>query len=190
MIKDITKLARTYVCNDCRGTFSKACNLQRHTKTCSNGETKIKCPEQKVKKPTTKYEEAFNSLTKTSPQCNEWLEKEEKRLGFHIHHATCGHGGECCLLGTPVDGFEPSSRTVFEYHGCFFHGCPRCVRTKRDKPGLHGKTPNQLYQATLAKTKALHHAGFKVVEKWGCDYHYEGKPLPTKKNEQYPHFIF
>ena len=37
---------------------------------------------------------------------------------------------------------------------------------------------------------ALRRAGFKVVEKWGCEYHYEGTPLPAKKNEQYPHFIF
>ena len=190
LIKDIAKLAKIYVCNDCQNRFTKACNLQRHAKTCSQGETEIKCPEQKVKKPLTKYEEAFNSFTKTSPQCHEWLEKEEKRLGFHIHHASCGHGGERCLLGSPVVGYEPSSRTVYEFHGCFFHGCPRCVKTKRDEPTIIGKTPNQLYYATRAKTAALRRAGFKVVEKWGCEYHYEGTPLPAKKNEQYPHFIF
>ena len=73
LIKDIAKLAKIYVCNDCRDHFTKACNLQRHTKTCIQGETKIKYPEQKIKKPLTKYEEAFNSFTKTSPQCHEWL---------------------------------------------------------------------------------------------------------------------
>ena len=119
LIKDISKLAKTYVCNDCQGRFTKASHLQRHAKTCNQGETKIKCPEQRIKKPTTKYEEAFSTCTQTSPQSHEWLAKEEKRLGFHIHHALCGHGGERCLLGSPVDGFEPSSRTVFEFHGCF-----------------------------------------------------------------------
>ena len=29
LIKDITKLAKTYVCNDCRNRFTKASNLQR-----------------------------------------------------------------------------------------------------------------------------------------------------------------
>ena len=190
LIKDITKLAKFYVCNDCQGRFTQACHLQRHTKTCNQGETEIKCPEEKIKKPLTKYEEAFNSFIKTSPQCHEWLEKEEKRLGFHIHHASCGHGGERCLLGSPVDGYEPKSRTVFEFHGCFYHGCPRCVKTKRNEITLIGKTPNQLYYATLAKTAVLRRAGFNVVEKWGCEYQYEGKPMPPKKNEQYPHFIF
>ena len=138
----------------------------------------------------TKYEEAFNSFRKTSPQCHEWLEKEEKRLGFHIHHASCGHGGERCFLGSPVDGYEPKSRTVFEFHGCFYHGCPRCVKTKRSEPTLIGKMPNQLYYATLTKTAALRQARFKVVEKWGCEYQYEGTPKPLKKNGDYPHFIF
>ena len=64
------------------------------------------------------------------------------------------------------------------------------MKTKRDEPTIIGKTPNQLYYATRAKTAALRRAGFKVVEKWGCEYHYEGTPLPAKKNEQYPHFIF
>ena len=153
LIRDIAKLAKIYVCNDCSDRFTKACNLQRHAKTCNQGETEIKCPEEKIKKPLMKYEEAFNSFIKTSPQCHKWLEKEEKRLGFHIHHASCGHGGERCLLGSPVDGYEPKSRTVFEFVGCFYHGCPRCVKTKRNEPTIIGKTPNQLYYATLAKTE-------------------------------------
>jgi len=33
LIKDITKLAKTYVCNNCRASFTKATNLQRHLKT-------------------------------------------------------------------------------------------------------------------------------------------------------------
>ena len=79
---------------------------------------------------------------------------------------------------------------MLEYHCCFYHGCPRCVKTKRDEPTIIRKTPNQLYHATLAKTAALRQAGYTVVEKWGCEYHYEGASLPAKKNEQYPHFIF
>ena len=57
-------------------------------------------------------------------------------------------------------------------------------------PTKIGKTPNQLYRATIAKTAALRRAGYTVVEKWGCEYRYEGTPLPAKKNKQYPYFIF
>ena len=24
----------------------------------------------------------------------------------------------------PVDGYEPESNTIFQYHGCKWHGCP------------------------------------------------------------------
>ena len=44
LIKDVTKLAKTYVCNDCRDRFTQACHLQRHVKTCSQGTTIIDCP--------------------------------------------------------------------------------------------------------------------------------------------------
>ena len=30
LIKDITKLAKTYVCNNCQARFTKVCKLQRH----------------------------------------------------------------------------------------------------------------------------------------------------------------
>ena len=59
LIKDITKLAKTYVCNDCGGQFTKACNLQRHNKTCRKGETEIICSEEKLKPPQSKYEMTF-----------------------------------------------------------------------------------------------------------------------------------
>ena len=59
LIKDITKLTKTYVCNDCRGRFTQAGHLQRHTKTCTQGTTKIDCPNEKVKAPPTVYKRTF-----------------------------------------------------------------------------------------------------------------------------------
>ena len=34
LIRDIAKLAKIYVCNDCQGHFTKANHLQRHANTC------------------------------------------------------------------------------------------------------------------------------------------------------------
>ena len=189
LIKDITKLARTYVCNDCRGRFAQACHLQRHTKTCTKGETVISCPEEKIKTPLTKYEMAFYDKGGSSKPAIEWIEKTAKRLGIHIHHAMCGHGGERYILGAPVDGFDPKTGTIFQFHGCWWHGCPRCF-TNRKRKIRHGKTRDQLYAATMARTEALRKAGHRVIEKWECQYEKTNNPCLTKQKKSYPHAIF
>ena len=99
LIKDITKLAKTYVFNDCRSRFTKASNLQRHIKTCSQGRTIIDCPNEKVKAPPTVYERTFYGKGQASQPAISWLEKTSQRLGIHIHRAMCRHGGERWILG-------------------------------------------------------------------------------------------
>ena len=123
LITDINKLAKTYVCNNCQSRFTKACNLQRHMKTCAQGRTIIDCLNEKVKASPTVYERAFYNESQASKSAISWLEKMSKRLGIHIDHAMCGHGGERNKLGAPVDGYAPKSGTVFQYHGCLWHGC-------------------------------------------------------------------
>lgn len=41
----------------------------------------------------------------TSPSAIVWLMRESRRLGKHIHHATCGNGGERLIVRAPVDGY-------------------------------------------------------------------------------------
>ena len=168
LIKDISKLAKTYVCNHCRSRFTKATHLQRHTKTYSQGKTIIDCPNEKVKAPPTTYERTFCGNGQASQLAISWLEKTSKRLGIHIHHAMCGHGGERWILGAPVDGFDPKSGTIFQYHGCWWHGCRRCF-PDRDRRIAHGKTREELYTAALERTRAFINAGHTVIEKWECD---------------------
>ena len=105
LIKDITKLAKTYVCNDCGSNFTKACNLQRHIKTCGKGETEIICPEEKLAAPLSKYEVAFYDKGEISRPAIEWLEKTAKWLKIHIHHAMCGHGGRDMYSGRQLTVF-------------------------------------------------------------------------------------
>ena len=55
-----------------------------------------------------------------------WLEWEAKQRGIHIQHHRCGHGGERYLCGYSADGYHPESKTVFEFQGCYWHGCVEC----------------------------------------------------------------
>lgn len=51
-----------------------------------------------------------------------WIESQSVLIGKHIHHALCGHGGEGCVKignkGISVDGHEPETRKIYQYHGC------------------------------------------------------------------------
>ena len=189
LIKDIKKLAKTYVCNDCGAQFTQACSLQRHERTCRKGETEIICQEEKLAPPLSKYDMTFYDKGHISKPSIEWLEKTAKQLKIHIHHAMCGHGGERHVLGAPVDGFEPKTCTVFQFHGCWWHGCPRCF-TDRGRKICQGKTRDELYAATIARTRALRKAGYRVIEKWECQYKKTNEPSLTKKTKSYPHAIF
>ena len=46
----------------------------------------------------------------------------------NVQHAL--NGGEIDICGAKVDGFNPETNTVYQYHGCFWHGCPKCKQCK------------------------------------------------------------
>ncbi|XP_071111149.1 uncharacterized protein [Haliotis cracherodii] len=57
---------------------------------------------------------------------------------LHLQHArnggekefTCGEGQH----RYSVDGYDPVTGTVYEFLGCFWHGCQACHKTQRGKP--------------------------------------------------------
>ena len=140
------------------------------------------------------YELAFYPEHTASKASLLWLENESKKRGVHIHHAMCGHGGECWINEAPVDGYEPTTRTVFEYHGCIWHGCRVCYPENRDQypEGRDsGKTLEQSYTSTVQKVAELQKAGYNVVELWGCEAEqFENPQHPQVETKSYPHFIF
>ena len=68
-----------------------------------------------------------------------------------------------------VDGFDPVTQTVYEFHGCVWHGCPRCHPNRRLVPRVHlDRSMEEVYDASYAKTALLRSMGFTVVEMWEC----------------------
>ena len=130
-----------------------------------------------------------------SVQATLWLEREAKRSGVHIHHTMCGHGGEIWLESgegtktSPVDGYHPETKTVFEFHGCHWHGCPKCFPIGQEVL-QSGETAEQLYKATVNKTAGLRSRGYRVIEAWGCEVGYIKGELPKKQTRTYPHAVF
>ena len=179
LIKDISKLAKTYACIHCRARFTKVCHLQRHTQRCSQGKTVIDCPGDRVKVPQTAFEKAFFPKHSASPESIQWLEQQAKQRKIHIHHAMCGHSGERWIERAPVDGYHPRTRTVFQYHGCYWHGCRKCYPNDRDKIIAHNdQTREDRFKVTVQCTKALRAVKYKVIEVWACQVWQTEAELP------------
>ena len=70
-----------------------------------------------------------------------------------------------------VDGYDKITQTIYEFHGCLYHGCPRCYPNRQAK---HYATPDrtveELYEATINKRTALLQAGYTVIEIWECQW--------------------
>lgn len=81
------------------------------------------------------------------------------------------HRGIDLKLGkrTLIDGFDPKTNTVYEFHGDFWHGNPK-VFNKNDKHPMKNKTFGQLYQETLEKEKRIRQAGYTLITMWESDY--------------------
>ena len=102
----------------------------------------------------------------------EWLcFKGWKVGGNRLRHAR--NGGEQKLL-TPaeamfVDGYDEATKTVYEFHGCFYHGYVKCFPNNRHrKHNYHpNRTISEVYEATCKKTERLRQAGYTVIEKLG-----------------------
>ena len=208
LITDLKQVAGTYTCGDCQARFTRANNLARHVaNNCSRGQTKINCPNNRIKAPSSAYERAFYPQQTCSFVAIKWLEWEAKNRGIHIHHARCGHGGERKILGARVDGYHQESKTVFQFHGCLWHGCEKCYPEDRQKPvrqhTRQGKVIPRLdtekkpmsrktaYELTLQRTQFLRKEGYRVVEKWE---HEKPAPwanthCPKVETETYPHAI-
>ena len=208
LITDLKQVANTYTCGECQARFTQSCHLARHVaNNCSRGQTKINCLNNRIKAPSSVYERAFYPEQTCSFVAIKWLEWEAKNRGIHIHHARCGHGGERKILGARVDGYHQESKTVFQFHGCLWHGCEKCYPEERQKPvqqkTRQGKVIPRLdtekkpmnrktaYELTMQRTQFLRKNGYRVVEKWE---HEKPTPwanthCPKVETETYPHAI-
>ena len=82
-----------------------------------------------------------------------------------------------------VDGYDPHSNTVYEFNGCFWHGCPRCHPGNRH--ARHAANPDrtmdELWRATLVKEAALRNHGYNVEIMWECEWDMLCEHDPTVK---------
>ena len=200
-IKDIELLTKTWECVGCRQRFNRHDNYNRHVTggTCGGGKTKLICPGEKFERIMNSTEKVFyGGNKKFSYAACQWIEKQSELIGRHIHHALCGHGGEYYVhlyagkeknshaREIPVDGYEPKSNTIFQYHGCKWHGCP----CRKERNSLEEeRSADQRYAKTIELEKKMKEQGFKIVSVWECEKPELKKKRFCKKFRPYPYFI-
>ena len=107
----------------------------------------------------------------------QWLTRESDRTGLSIRHQA--NGREKRIGKLPVDGWCAQTHTAYQFHGCYFHGCPKCHQPEETNK-LNGKTMVTLLANTKKHTAYLRRH-VKVVEMWECTWKRERDPPPRQK---------
>ena len=140
----------------------------------------------------------YGGNTKFSYTACQWIEAQAMITGKHIHHKMCGHGGERMLnvwvlndngKKTPVpflvDGYEPETKIVYQFHGCYSHG-HTCLknRTKRQQ---------KRYKDTCDIDLLIKNNGwdtkYNLVSTWKCEEPILKKVWFEKDFTPYSHLI-
>ena len=98
-----------------------------------------------------------------------WLNYVLTNKGLNIQHAL--NGGEKKLTidnkTYKVDGFCKKTNTVYEFYGCFWHGCPNCY-----KPNIinskNQRDMGTLNDLTIEKRETIKSAGYNHVSTYEC----------------------
>ena len=124
------------------------------------------------------------SQTKQSFKARRWLAWNNSRLRQNDTERDrirfVDNGGEVRVAGSLVDGFDETTQTVYEFNGCFFHGCLRCYPKQRNSVSrLRGdRSFHECYDATQKKKQTLVEAGYQVITEWECEWDREVKDNP------------
>jgi hypothetical protein len=97
------------------------------------------------------------------------LEEEDKHLASRLSAE-----GEQRILGRHVDGYCAETCTIYQFHGCFYHGCEKCY----DSDGYNKVSNEKFYtlcEKTRRTTQLFEMNNYRVIEKWECDYMREEK---------------
>ena len=103
----------------------------------------------------------------------QWLNREACEIGCTIRHQA--NGREKRIGKLSVDGWCADTNTAYQFHGCFWHGCPKCHTDPDEINAVNGKTMGVLLAETKKHTEYLRrHA--KVVDMWECAWKRERDP--------------
>lgn len=78
------------------------------------------------------------------------------------------NGNEKSFDNYKVDGFCDETNTIYEFHGCFYHGCPKCYTPHTFNKVLQ-RSMNDIYEKHLTRIEFLKSKA-NLIEIWECDF--------------------
>eukprot|EP00057_Strongylocentrotus_purpuratus_P035473 XP_799265.2 PREDICTED: uncharacterized protein LOC594742 [Strongylocentrotus purpuratus] len=119
-----------------------------------------------------------------------WLAHVAEQENIYIQHAR--NEGEVKVGRYYMDGYCLENKTVYEFNGCFWHGCQKCYSFNTDsgRPGVK-KTMGELYLDTLEKERCVQNIlkDWKYVTMWECDWKKEENSIPQHIKQSLPNPI-
>ena len=116
----------------------------------------------------------YESQRKSSYTANIWLDYIELISNISLIR-------EYKIIHFYVDGYHKSTNTIYEFFGCFYHGCPKCFRFKRNERVNNRECFDKLYKQTLSKIEILKKFNFNLIIKWECEWNNEIAKDPNLK---------
>jgi hypothetical protein len=102
----------------------------------------------------------YNPEQNTSIKAFQWLKYISVKDKIYIKHAK--NGGEIQIGPYLIDGYSESidsngnvKKTLYEFHGCFFHGCPKC---------FNKNTWNTIKNELMSTTNTRHNKRMEFIK--------------------------
>lgn len=111
---------------------------------------------------------------------NEWIEHIQDENNIELQYIL-SEDGEKCIGKYKADGYHKESKTIYEFHGDFWHGNPKFYNPEDIHP-LNKKEFGMLMKKTIHKEMHLRRQGYNYVCIWEHEWNkIKNKNLQNKK---------
>lgn len=112
-------------------------------------------------------------------KCKVSVSNKEKRWLKHVANGDKDFVHHYKVDRYMCDGYDPKTNTIYEFNGCFWHGCAKCFASGDTNP-VTGYTYEEHRSKTEKKRAYLTEKGFHYVEMWECDYNQQVRAKTIK----------
>jgi hypothetical protein len=108
----------------------------------------------------------YQKVQATSHKALLWMKHLSITNNIYIEHSR--NGKEKVIGNYKLDGWCQVSKTAYEFHGCLYHGCPKCYNAETFNPVLH-ESMESIYKRHLKRIEFIKQ-NVNLVEIWECEY--------------------